>query len=111
DSAEIIAGWVRDAEAYREAHAPRVLRYGDGERHTIDLFEAGGGATVVFIHGGYWQATSPATYSHLASGLNARGLTVALPGYDLCPAVRIGDIVEQMRTACALIARERNAAM
>lgn len=106
---EIMAGWARDAAAYREVRAPRVLRYGDGERHTIDLFEAGAAATVVFIHGGYWQATSPAMYSHLARGLNERGISVALPSYDLCPAVRIGDIVEQIRTACALIARERNA--
>lgn len=48
----IIAGWAKDAAAYREARPPRVVRYGDGERHTFDLFEAGAGPAVMFIHGG-----------------------------------------------------------
>lgn len=106
---EIIAGWARDAAAYREAHPPRVLRYGDGERHAIDLFEASDGPIVVFIHGGYWQALDKSFFSHMARGLNAHGVNVAVPSYDLCPHVRIGDIVEQMRAACALLARESNA--
>lgn len=36
----------------------------------------------------------------MAQGLNAHGVTVAIPGYDLCPQVRIGDIVEEIRAAC-----------
>ena len=30
----------------------------------------------------------------------ARGITVAVAGYDLCPIVTIADIIEQMRRAC-----------
>jgi arylformamidase len=105
----LIDGWARDAAAYREEARSRHRRlpYGDGERLVIDLFDAEApriSPTVVFIHGGYWQGLHPSFFSHLARGLNARGLTVAIPGYDLCPQVRVGDIVDQMRQACAALA-------
>jgi len=106
---EIMSGWVRDAAAYREIKPPRVIRYGQGERHTLDLFEAGAGPTVMYIHGGYWQALDKSFHSHQARGLNALGVSVAVPSYDLCPNVRLGDIVEQIRAACATLHRETNA--
>jgi arylformamidase len=106
---EIMSGWVRDAAAYRELKPPRVIRYGDGERHTFDLFEAGAGPTAMYIHGGYWQALDKTSHSHLARGLNALGVSVAVPSYDLCPNVRLGDIVEQVRAACTALHRDTNA--
>ncbi len=105
----IIASWASDSAAYRKARPPRVVRYGDGERHTFDLFEAGAGPAVMFIHGGYWQALDKSFFSHMARGLNTMGVSVAVPSYDLCPNVRVGDIVEQMRAACAVLHAETNA--
>lgn len=107
----IIAGWARDAAAYRELKPPRVIAYGPGERETMDVFEAGAGPSVLFIHGGYWQALDKSFFSHMARGLNARGISVAVPSYDLCPTVRIGDIVEQMRAACLALHRHTNASV
>lgn len=104
----IMAGWARDAAAYREAQNGRwhVIRYGPGARHTIDFFSAGNqGPIVVFIHGGYWQALDSSSSSHLAAGLNAHGIDVALPSYDLCPGVSVGDIIQQMRLASRQLAR------
>jgi arylformamidase len=104
----IMAGWARDAQAYRAAHQSRlkVMAYGPGERHRIDLFSGdGAGAIVVFIHGGYWQALDGSFFSHLAGGLNAHGIDVAVPSYDLCPNVSVADIVEQMRTATRELAK------
>jgi arylformamidase len=102
----LMAGWAKDAAAYRAQHPPRVLSYGPGERHTIDLFPGdGSGPVVVFIHGGYWQATDGSSYSHCARGLNAHGISVAVPTYDLCPAVGVGDIITQMRMASRELAR------
>lgn len=105
----IIEGWALDAAAYREAAGPRftTLPYGAGERQAMDLFEPDrpGGGTAVFVHGGYWQALDRSFFSHLARGLNAHGIAVALPGYDLCPRVRVGDIVDQIRAACRALAR------
>nr|WP_256442941.1 MULTISPECIES: alpha/beta hydrolase [unclassified Bradyrhizobium] len=85
----------------------RTLRYGSGERHGLDLFAADvdGGAIVVFIHGGYWQALDRSFFSHMARGLNARGVTVAVPSYDLCPQVGVADIITQMRAAVRELAR------
>jgi arylformamidase len=104
----IIEGWASDAAAYRAAMGDRFqpLPYGPSGRQIIDLFtpEAGAGPTVLFIHGGYWQALDRSCFSHMARGLNARGIAVAVPGYDLCPQVRVGDIVGQMREACRALA-------
>lgn len=105
----IIAGWASDSAAYREAKPPRVIAYGEGERHTFDLFEAGAGPAVMYIHGGYWQAVDKSFHSVHARGLNQLGVTVAVPSYDLCPNVRIGDIVEQIRAACSTLTRAINA--
>ncbi|MGB8402116.1 alpha/beta hydrolase [Bradyrhizobium sp.] len=102
----LIAGWARDAAAYRERTAPRSMSYGPGARHTIDFFPGGhDGPIVVFIHGGYWQALDGSFFSHLAAGLNAHGIGVAIPGYDLCPNVTIDDIIRQMRTMTRALAR------
>jgi arylformamidase len=100
----IIEGWAQDALAYRKAAGPRftTIRYGDSDRQAIDLFapERDEGATALFIHGGYWQALDRSFFSHMARGLNAHGFTVGVVGYDLCPQVRVGDIVEEARQAC-----------
>jgi arylformamidase len=104
----IMAGWQREAAAYRdeaaaEGRAEIGIRYGDTARQVIDLFSvAGGGAAplALFVHGGYWRALEPALFSHLARGLNARGITVAIAGYDLCPQVTIADIIAEMQRAC-----------
>jgi arylformamidase len=109
ENSAIIQSWARDSAAYREAKPPRELAYGDGERHKIDLFAAGDDPLVVYIHGGYWQAVDKSFHSIHARGLNELGISVAVPSYDLCPNVRIGDIVEQMRAACAALHRETGA--
>jgi len=33
----------------------------------------------------YWQALDGSYFSHLAGGLNAHGIDVAVPSYDLWP--------------------------
>lgn len=102
----LIAGWARDAAAYRARHVPRLVRYGAGARHVIDYFPGSSdGPIVVFIHGGYWQALDNSVFSHLAGGLNAHGISVAIPGYDLCPDVGVDRIIGEMREACRELAR------
>ena len=102
----LMADWAKDAAVYREQHAPRSMLYGRGARHTIDFFWGSGqGPIVVFIHGGYWQALDGSSFSHCARGLNAHGVDVAVPTYDLCPAVTVDDIIGQMRAATLELAR------
>jgi arylformamidase len=107
ESSALIAGWAQDAKAYRETfEGKRVIPYGEGARHNIDYFPAGDeGPIVIFIHGGYWQALDSSFFSHLARGLNSHGISVAIPSYDLCPTVSVGDIVEQMRAATRELAK------
>jgi arylformamidase len=103
----LIAGWARDAQAYRESGQNLFHRisYGPGARNTVDLFPSRNqGDMVVFIHGGYWQALDGSFFSHLAAGLNAHGVGVAIPSYDLCPQVSIEDIIPQMRMAARALA-------
>ncbi len=103
--------WARDAENYRAETLKRGcaelgLSYGDSPRQTIDLFlpEAGSTAPLaMFIHGGWWRSLDPSSFSHMARGLNAHGIAVAVAGYDLCPIVTIADIIEQIRRACAFL--------
>jgi arylformamidase len=106
ENPSIMAGWAKDAAAYRERHTPRVIAYGPGARNCIDLFPGNDdGPVVVFIHGGYWQALDGSFFSHLACGLNAHGVSVAIPGYDLCPAVTVNEIILEMRMATRELAR------
>ena len=102
----IMAGWARGAAAWRERHTPRAMHYGSGARNTIDFFDGDrGGPIVVFIHGGYWQALDSSSFSHLARGLNAHGISVAIPSYDLCPNVTVEQIIVEMRMASRELAR------
>ena len=102
----LMAGWARDAAAYRAQRPPRVMSYGQGARHRIDFFGGDAqGPIVVFIHGGYWQALDGSSFSHCARGLNAHGISVAIPTYDLCPDVTVDDIIEQMHVAARALAK------
>jgi arylformamidase len=108
----IIAGWQADAAAYRaQAVCELGIRYGEGPRQSYDLFKpesVAGKAIVLFIHGGYWQALDPSFFSHMARGLNQRGVPVAVAGYDLCPQVELGHIVWELQQAAASLWRRFN---
>ena len=103
----LIQAWFDDARRYREAaRAELDLAYGPSERQRVDLFrpeESISAALVVFIHGGYWQGLSRDGFSHMARGLNRHGITVAVPGYDLCPTVTVRDIVDEIRACCRFL--------
>src|SRR4029079_9992045 len=113
EHAEIFARWRAAAAAYREhmkaeENAELGLAYGTSPRQTVDLFfpEATGHTPLaLFIPGGYWRAFEASTFSHMAAGLNAKGVAVAVAGYDLCPQVTIGQIVNQIRNACLFLWR------
>ncbi len=104
----IFESWRDDALTYRERNAPTSLPYGPSDRQIVDLFTPArpdAGATVMFVHGGYWQSLDRNLFSHMAKGLNAHGVSVAIPGYDLCPDVTVAQIVDQLRCACRETAR------
>ena len=105
DFSGIIQAWANDAAVFRDSHdnAEFDVAYGPTERQKLDLFWPGAARDApiaMFIHGGYWQALDRSFASHLAHGLTAHGVAVAVPSYDLCPAVTLAELTEQLR-ACA----------
>jgi arylformamidase len=103
---EIFARWADEAARYRgEASCALGLAYGDTPRQAMDIFLPEGRTMALFVHGGWWRALDRSMFSHMARGLNAQGVAVAVAGYDLCPQVSIGDIVAQIRRACAFLDR------
>src|SRR5580698_6590567 len=64
-STEIVTGWEqRSAELRQRYPAHLDLRYGPRERNRIDFIKAGENApTLLFIHGGYWQARSKEVFT------------------------------------------------
>ena len=57
-SVDMVAGWEqRSADVRKRFPGHLDMRYGARERNRIDFLKAGEQApTLLFIHGGYWQA-------------------------------------------------------
>ena len=93
NSSQLINKYITDAANYRELAASPAqmnLAYGNNERNLMDIFWPNNTAgqerkspIVMFIHGGYWQRMDRSCFSHLAMGLNAHGVAVAMPSYTL----------------------------
>ncbi|MBC7781858.1 MAG: alpha/beta hydrolase [Proteobacteria bacterium] len=91
-------GAERSIAARARLRAHLDLEYGPSPRQRIDLFPAADPASPLlsFIHGGYWRARDKAEFSFIAEPFVAAGISVALPEYDLTPAVDVRTIVAQM---------------
>jgi arylformamidase len=102
DHPQIFARWA-EASARVRAEWPCALdvRYGKGEKQTLDLFLSQGPSRALFVyfHGGYWRSLDKSDFSFLAPTLAEAGATVALLNYDLAPKVTVADIVEEAREA------------
>ena len=79
------------------------VRYGPGEKETLDVFPAGtpNAPVHLFIHGGYWRAMDKSDYSFIADVFQPAGATTVIINYDLCPAVTLETIVAQTMRAIA----------
>ena len=103
---DIVEAWEVDSAAFRDQmtaakRAELNVPYGQHPREVMDIFlpESAPKGLVVFVHGGYWISRDKNLWSHMATGAVARGWAVALPGYVLCPEVRIADITRQIAAA------------
>jgi acetyl esterase/lipase len=101
---EYVADWMKRSDMVRRTPGARIdLRYGDGDRHRVDVFPCGrsGAPTLVYIHGGYWQMNDKEPYAFLGEGLLPAGFNLAVIEYTLAPAVRLDEIVREVRSAVA----------
>ena len=106
-AADFPAKWNNQAAAFRANAVTELdVSYGPSARQVMDIFHPDclAKGLVVFVHGGYWRMFDKSTWSHLAAGAVARGWSVAIPSYDLCPDVRISDITNQVTAAVQLAA-------
>ncbi len=97
-SAEIVAGWdKRSAELRKRFPGQLDLSYGPRERNRIDFLKVRDGApTLLFVHGGYWQARAKENFTTFAEGAMAHGINVALTGYTLAPDATLDQIVAEI---------------
>ena len=107
DHPQWFARWAADSAATRARLDARLdLRYGSGPRQLLDVFPAQGArGALLFIHGGYWRALDKSDHSFVVDAWVARGISVAVMNYDVCPAVGIPRIVEEAREAVAWLLR------
>mgnify|MGYP001627254162 CR=1 FL=1 len=107
DATKYFQRWAEDSVRAR-ASLPYLpdLRYGPGEKETLDLFPAVNSPfLLVFFHGGYWRAFDKSDFSWIAVPLVEAGISVAIVNYALCPSVTLPEIVDQCRRAVAWLYR------
>ena len=115
----LAASAAASAETRARLDCTLDVRYGPGEKETLDIFPApnsgsgpgassgggpggGPGAPVqLFIHGGYWRAMDKSDYSFIADVFHPAGAVTVVINYDLCPDVTLDTIVEQSNRSIA----------
>ncbi len=100
---------LHSAEARGALRSRLGLRYGDEPGQTLDLFfpEATDRSLPahIFIHGGYWRMFAREDFSYVARTVTDAGAIAVVIDYALMPAVRLGDVVRQVREAKAWVTR------
>lgn len=103
--------FARWAETSARARARMICyldrAYGASPGETLDIFPSrkGDGSVLMFIHGGYWRSLDKRDFSFLAPAWVDAGVSLVVVNYDLCPAVSIERIVQQMIAASAWLYR------
>ena len=88
----------------REHHRLADLVYDEASGEALDLYPAGPEAPLfLWIHGGYWRASSKDDNAFVVEGLKARGFAVAVMNYTLAPKASLDEIVRQTRAAVAFL--------
>jgi arylformamidase len=103
------ARYVAESERVKR-EIPRLadMTYDRASGETLDLYPGEPGSPVfLWIHGGYWRATSKDDNAFVVRGLKAHGMAVAVMNYTLAPAVGLDEIVRQVRSAVAFLHRSR----
>jgi arylformamidase len=108
ESVAMVAGWEQRSADMRKRYPDHIdLRYGPRERNRIDFLKARDNApTLLFIHGGYWQARAKEVFTMFAEGPMAHGINVALIGYTLAPDATLDQIVAEIHAGIDFLARQ-----
>lgn len=93
---------THQSERCRQAHDCLLdIRIGPRDQERVDVYRARrpGAPIVVFVHGGWWRGGTRKEFGISANGLAARGYTVVMSDYTLCPEATIPDISHATRAA------------
>lgn len=118
DVAYNAAKYVEDVAQYFEDYnaksdATRTLlggsfdvSFGPSTAETLDIFfpaRRGDAPIHVFFHGGGYRSQDKWNFSFIAEPLVKAGAIVVIPNYGLCPAVRLDEIIRQVRAGIAWV--------
>lgn len=84
------------------------IAYGPSSREKLDIYGNDlkpESPLLVYVHGGYWQRYDKWSSAQIVTPLVQNGIRVIVVGYELCPAVGVGDIIAQIQKAFAWIAK------
>jgi len=97
DFARSIAGWQDRSRSLRLNAEDHIdIAYGPAPRQRIDWIAGPVGApTLIFLHGGYWQAMNKEDHRFLAVGTRPRHWHLALIEYTLAPDADMDGIVAE----------------
>ena len=97
----------KSAEVRSSLRMESDIPYGPHPAQKLDLFfpNSEGSALPVhmFIHGGYWRMFSKDDFSYIARTVTDAGAIAVIIDYALMPAVRLAEIVGQVRSAKAWV--------
>lgn len=115
DHADYLAQWARDSQHARQSSAceldlpfigtdlHRTKACASVDMPTLDVFPSARphSPVLLFIHGGWWRSLDKRDHSFIAPPFVSAGVTVVVPNYNLCPAVGVDTIAQQMAQALA----------
>ena len=97
----VVASKAKSDQAHQRFTDIEELRYGSTPLSNFNYRRASrsGQPLFVFIHGGYWRSRDKNDFGYLFTAMEGSDVNVAILNYDLCPAVTVAQIAEQMRQA------------
>lgn len=97
--AGIMAAFTQESQAcYKNSHVVRDIAYSREKRNRFDFFASDNknAATLIFIHGGYWQNCCKEDFAFIAGGPLSRHYNVILVEYTLAPVATMTQIVSEI---------------
>lgn len=96
------------AQVQQERERIADIVYDEASGETLDLYLAEPGAPLfLWIHGGYWRASSKDDNAFVVMGPRAHGFAVAVLNYTLAPQASLDEIIRQTRAAVAFLHARR----
>jgi arylformamidase len=102
---EVIARYISASKQVRSTLTCRTEAYGEHPDEQMDIFPAPrpNGAGLIFLHGGAWRNFTNVDFSFVAKAFVTAGISTIIVNFSKLPAVRLPDLVLQVRRAIARI--------